>query len=63
MLFVYFVIDDPKLKKMVLLQGCLSLGLMFSLMYYQKKLAKRKEDERRQKMAREERENVRGNKK
>ena len=34
MIFVYFAVDDPKLKKMVLLQGCLSLGLMFSLMYY-----------------------------
>ena len=34
MVFVYFAIDDPKLKKMVLAQGCLSLGLMLSLMYY-----------------------------
>ena len=34
MVFVYFTIDDPKLKKMVLVQGALSLGLMFSLMFY-----------------------------
>lgn len=46
MLFVYFTIDDPRLQKMVLLQGALSLGLMFSMMYYQKRLAERKQKER-----------------
>ena len=52
MLFVFFTIDDPQLKKMVLLQGALSLGLMFSLMYYQKRLAERKQKEKEERKKR-----------
>ena len=53
MVFVYFSVEDPKLKRMVLVQGSLSLGLMFSLMYYQHRVAKRKEEAQRQKMEKE----------
>merc|ERR1719464_2490390 len=54
MIFVYFSVEDPKLQKMVLMQGFLSIGLMASLMYYQKRLEKRKLEDAKRKQQKEE---------
>ena len=53
MVFVYFSVDDEKLKRMVLVQGSLSLCLMFSLMYYQHRVNKRKAEDQKRKMEKE----------
>lgn len=34
MIWVYFTVDDPMLKKMVMGQGLLSLGLILSVLFY-----------------------------
>ena len=38
MIFVYFTVDDETIKKMVLGQGLLSLGLILSVTYFRSKL-------------------------
>ena len=34
MVVVFYIVDDPKVKKMVLTQGALSICLVFALMFY-----------------------------
>ena len=39
MLFLYTVFDDPELKKMVAIQGCLAVGMLFSALYFRTRLS------------------------
>lgn len=46
MAFVYWTVDDQTIKKMVLGQGFLSLGLILSVIFFRSRLAPTTEDKK-----------------
>ena len=46
MLFLYNVFEEPELKKMVAIQGTLSVGMLFSAMYFRSRVADGVEEDR-----------------
>ena len=45
--YLYVVIDDPSLKQMVLIQGCLSIGLLVASLYFRTRLDARDAEQHR----------------
>ena len=53
MLYLYLVVEEPELKRMVMIQGCLSIGLLFASLYFRRRLQQTQEQRAKDKLIEE----------